>query len=197
MRQGNTVPIESHAVATLRYIRASMDAAGSVAVPGSAGIALGAIGLAAAVLASTAALRPYWLAVWLAAALIGAGVGGTIMARQAALHGSLLGAPLRKLILCLLPGIFAGAVLTLVHWLGGNLHAMAGTWLLLYGCALISTSAPTTRIVGILGALFVLLGLLAFWLPDELHTAVLGAGFGGLHLLFGVLIGRKDHGRQG
>ncbi|MFZ1906639.1 MAG: hypothetical protein WAU56_14730, partial [Steroidobacteraceae bacterium] len=65
MRPGNTVHMESHAVATLRYIRESMDAAGSVAVPGSAGIALGAIGLAAALLASTPALRAWWLLIWL------------------------------------------------------------------------------------------------------------------------------------
>jgi len=188
--------MESHAVATLRYIRESMDAAGSVAVPGSAGIALGAIGLAAALLASTPALRSWWLLIWLAAAVAGAAAGGAIMARQSALHGALFGAPLRKLVLCLLPGIFAGAVLTAVHWQSGNLHAIPGTWLLLYGCALVSTSAPTARIVGVLGALFVTLGLVAFWLPDELHIVALGAGFGGLHLVFGLLIGRKRHGRQ-
>ncbi|MFZ0008899.1 MAG: hypothetical protein WAK94_11735 [Steroidobacteraceae bacterium] len=197
MRPGNTVQMESHAVATLRYIRESMDAAGSVAVPGSAGIALGAIGLAAALLASTPALRSWWLLIWLAAAVAGAAAGGAIMARQSALHGALFGAPLRKLVLCLLPGIFAGAVLTAVHWQSGNLHAIPGTWLLLYGCALVSTSAPTARIVGVLGALFVTLGLVAFWLPDELHIVALGAGFGGLHLVFGLLIGRKRHGRQG
>lgn len=196
MRPGNTVQMESHAVATLRYIRESMDAAGSVAVPGSAGIALGAIGLAAALLASTPALRSWWLLIWLAAAVAGAAAGGAIMARQSALHGALFGAPLRKLVLCLLPGIFAGAVLTAVHWQSGNLHAIPGTWLLLYGCALVSTSAPTARIVGVLGALFVTLGLVAFWLPDELHIVALGAGFGGLHLVFGLLIGRKRHGRQ-
>jgi hypothetical protein len=196
MRPGNTVQMESHAVATLRYIRESMDAAGSVAVPGSAGIALGAIGLAAALLASTPALRSWWLLIWLAAAVAGVAAGGAIMARQSALHGALFGAPLRKLVLCLLPGIFAGAVLTAVHWQSGNLHAIPGTWLLLYGCALVSTSAPTARIVGVLGALFVTLGLVAFWLPDELHIVALGAGFGGLHLVFGLLIGRKRHGRQ-
>src|SRR5438132_9114465 len=33
-------------------------------------------------------------------------------------------------------------------WQAGDVRAIPGTWLLLYGCALISTSAPTTRIVG-------------------------------------------------
>jgi len=197
MRETNTVPIDAHAVATLRYIRASMEAAGTVAVPGSAGIAMGIIGLLAAALASIPPFRSHWLVIWLLAAAIAALTGGVLMARQSFLQGfTLLGAPARKFVLCLAPGLFAGAVMTAVHWSAGNLHAIPGTWLLLYGCALIATSAPTTRIVGVLGGLFVMLSLLAFWLPASLHPLVLGAGFGGLHLVFGVLIGRKSHGSQ-
>lgn len=121
--------------------------------------------------------------------------GGVILARQASLQGfTLFGAPVRKLALGLAPGLFAGAVMTFVHWHAGNLHAIPGTWLLLYGCALISTSASTTRIVGVLGGLFALTGLITFWLPDDLQTYALGAGFGGLHLLFGILIGQSGRG---
>jgi len=193
--QSNTVTLDSHAAATLRYIRASMDAAGTVAVPGSAGIAMGTVGLIAAGLAATDTLHPYWLLVWLTAAAVASGAAGILLARQASLQGStLLGAPARKFLLCLLPGLFAGAVMTAVHWSAGNLHAIPGTWLLSYGCALVSTSALTGRIVGVLGGLFVALGLLAFWLPDALQNVALGAGFGELHLLFGILIGRKGIG---
>src|ERR1700757_5135570 len=160
MRPPHTVALDSHAAATLRYIRASMEAAGTLAVPGSAGVTMGVVGLVAAVLSSTPALRPQWLLVWLIAASVAAALGGAIMARQASRQGfTLFGTPARKFILCLAPGLFAGAVMTLVLWQGGHLRAIPGTWLLLYGCALISTSAPTTRIVGILGGLFALLGL--------------------------------------
>ena len=48
MPQAKIVNLDMHAIATLRYIRASMEGAGSVAIPGSAGIAMGGIGLAAA-----------------------------------------------------------------------------------------------------------------------------------------------------
>jgi hypothetical protein len=193
-----TVALDSHAAATLRYIRASMDAAGTLAVPGSAGVAMGTIGLFAAALASTPPLRAHWLAVWLAAAVTASGVGGVIMARQSSRQGStLLGAPVRKLVLCLAPGLFAGAVMTVVEDRMGVLHAVPGTWLLMYGCALISTSASTTtRIVGVLGALFVLLALLAFTLPDALQTVVLAIGFGALHIIFGLLIGRDSRGPE-
>jgi hypothetical protein len=174
-----------------------MEAAGTVAVPGSAGITMGFIGLLATALASTTALRPYWLSIWLAAAIVASCSGAFLMARQASLQRfTLYGAPVRKLVLCLLPGLLAGAVLTVVHWQAGNLHAIPGTWLLLYGCALISTSAPTARIVGVLGALFVVLGILAFFLKNPLlQTLALGTGFGGLHLVFGILIGVRGHGR--
>jgi hypothetical protein len=193
-----TVPLDSHAVATLRYIRASMDAAGTLAVPGSAGIAMGMIGLAAAALSSTPMLRPHWLAVWLMAAVVAAGVGGVIMARQSSRQGwTLLGAPARKLVLCLAPGMFAGGVMTVVEYRLGELHAIAGTWLLMYGCALISTAASATRIIGVLGALFALLALCAFTLPESVHMLLLATGFGALHVIFGLLIGSTGHARQG
>jgi hypothetical protein len=40
------------------------------------------------------------------------------------------------------------------------------------------------------------LGVLALLLPSSAQIAMLGAGFGGLHIIFGVLIGRVGHGRQ-
>ena len=55
-RGHNTVALDSHALGTLQYIRASIDAAGLLAVPGSAGIAIGAVGILAALLVSLKAL---------------------------------------------------------------------------------------------------------------------------------------------
>src|SRR5262249_60176397 len=103
--------------------RASMDAAGTVAVPGSAGVAMGTVGLVAAGLAATDTLHPYRLLVWLTAAAIASGAAGVLLARQASLQGStLLGAPARKFLLCLLPGLFAGAVVTAGPWDARNLR---------------------------------------------------------------------------
>jgi hypothetical protein len=194
MRQPHAVMLDAHAAATLRYIRASMEAAGTVAVSGSAGVAMGVIGLIAAAATSMAAMRPHWLAVWLSAAAVAALLGSVLMGRQASLQGfTLLGAPIRKFMLGLAPGLFAGATMTFIEWQANDVHAIPGTWLLLYGCALISTSASTTRMVGLLGSLFALLGLIAFWLPESLQILALGAGFGALHLVFGILIRRGGH----
>jgi hypothetical protein len=195
---GNTtVRLDSHAAATLRYIRSSMEGAVLLAVPGSAGIVLGSIGLLATALCLAPGLRNYWLGIWLGAALIGAVVGGVMIVRESSLRDlRLAGTPLLKFALCLSPSLGAGLVMTAVHWFGGNLHAIPGTWLLLYGCALVAASAATIRIIMTLGALFILLGLLALLLADDLQILMLGAGFGGLHIVFGFLIRRMSHGRE-
>ncbi len=197
MQSANAVRIDSQAVATLRYIRESMDAATSVAVPGSAGIAMGVVGLLAMVICSVPGLREVWLGIWLASAALGGGLGFALVTRPASLRGLLLyGTPLRKFALCLFPALFGGAVMTGVHWSYGNLHAIPGTWLLMYGCALISASVAATRTIAVMGGAFVALGLIALFLPESLQIYMLGAGFGGLHVLFGLLIGRTRHDRQ-
>lgn len=171
-----------------------MEGAVSLAVPGSAGIALGVIGLVTAAISSTAAWHPYWLAIWLCASLLGAAVGGTLVVRESSLRSlRLIGTPLRKFVLCLTPSLFGAVVMTAVHWLSGNLHAIPGTWLLLYGCALVAASAATTRTIGILGGCFALLGILALLLPENLQILMLAVGFGGLHIVFGFVIGRANH----
>jgi hypothetical protein len=197
MQSANTVRIDSHAVATLRYIRTSMEAAASIVVPGSAGIAMGSVGLLAMGASSAPSLHEHWLGIWLIAAVLAGGIGLALITRPASLRGlTLSGTPVRKFALCLFPSLFGGAVMTAVHWTNGNLHAIPGTWLLLYGCALIAASVAATRTIAMMGGSFVAVALLALVLPDNLQILMLGIGFGGLHLLFGLLIGRTGHDRQ-
>ena len=199
MRTHRPVPIESRALGTLSYIRSSIDAAGSLAVPGMAGVVMGGIGIVAAGIASLPAMGSHWLAIWLVAAFIAFLLGGALMARQAAQRGStLLFGPFRKFLLCLCPALFAGAVFTLVLWQAQMERLIPGMWLLLYGCAVISastvTSARNLRAIASMGGIFVTLGLVTFALPAPAHTWALGTGFGALHLLSGILIGRINHG---
>jgi hypothetical protein len=196
MAASGTVTLDSQALATLRYIRASMDAAGTVAVPGGAGIAVGIVGLSAATVASSELLRSYWLEIWLCAALTGAATGAYFVARRAGpAECTLLGTPVRKVFWCLLPCLFAGAVLTAVLFGSGNTRAIPGTWLLLYGCGLIYASTVTTRSIALLGLCFAGLALIAFVLPegDQTRTAILGIGFGELHVLYGAFIRRSGY----
>ena len=192
------VSIETRALGTLAYIRTSIELSGSMVVPGMAGVVMGSIGLLAAIAAATPRWAPYWLAIWVLAGGTAFLVGGALMAREAAQsgHARYLG-PVRKFLLCLCPALLAGAVLTFVLWHARLEHLLPGTWLLLYGCAVLSAStvtiASTMRLICIMGALFVVLGCVAFALPPAAHTAILGAGFGALHIIFGLLIGRLSH----
>jgi hypothetical protein len=53
-----------------------------------------------------------------------------------------------------------------------------------------------TRMIAAMGASFVALSVIALLAPVSLHMLLLGTGFGGLHMLFGFLIGRQGHERQ-
>jgi hypothetical protein len=197
MPQAKIVNLDMHAIATLRYIRASMDGAGNVAIPGSAGIAMGGIGLAAAALSLMPDLARYWLVIWLIAAPLAATVGALLLARSGPVATFLAtGTPGRKLALGLLPSLFAGAVLTAVLWSADLTVAIPGTWLLLYGCGLVSASVSTTAIVARMGLCFTALGIVALLGPAVLHVPLLALGFGGLHIVFGILIARGVHGRE-
>jgi hypothetical protein len=184
-------PIElgAHALATLEYIRGSLETAGSFAVPGLAGISMGAIGLVAAVSASFAPDSTHELAIWLAAAVLAFVGGSALMVRQAARAGTTLyRGPARRFVLCLAPSLVAGTLLTAVLWRAAMAPLLSGTWLLLYGCGVVSASTTTARCVGVMGATFVALGAAAFVLPPLWHNALLGAGFGGLHIGFGLYL---------
>jgi hypothetical protein len=192
------IPIESRALGTLAYIRTSIETSGSMAVPGMAGIVMGGIGILATIAATLPRGAPHWLLIWLVAAAVAFAVGGAMMARETAQsgHARYLG-PVRKFLLCLCPALLAGAILTFVLWHAAMTNLIPGVWLLLYGCAVLSAStvtiARTMRLISIMGALFMLLSVLAFAAPATAHTLILGMGFGLLHTVFGLLIGQVSH----
>jgi len=50
------------------------------------------------------------------------------------------------------------------------------------------------RIVPVMGLAFMAVGALALFAPPSWGDALLAAGFGGLHLLFGAIIARRHGG---
>src|SRR6267378_3500890 len=115
--------IESRALGTLAYIRASIESSSSMDVPGMAGIVMGIIGVLAAIVVSLPRWAAHWLGIWLAAAVVALVLGGALVARQIARrgHARYLG-PVRKFLLCLCPALLAGGVLTLVFVTAGETH---------------------------------------------------------------------------
>ena len=80
--------------------------------------------------------------------------------------------------------------MTLVFYRAGVSGFIPGTWLLLYGAAVLAGGSASVRIVPLMGACFMFVGTLALLLPGW-NDLFLPAGFGGLHLVFGSIIAVK------
>ncbi|HKD16376.1 MAG TPA: hypothetical protein VKG23_00815 [Thermoanaerobaculia bacterium] len=189
-------PLDAHAADNLRFIRTAMERASSfTAVPGLGGVAMGATALVAAAVSLRAKTPDVWLGIWLAEACIAVCIGVWAMARKARRTGSeLFSGPARRFLLTLTPPLGAGAVLTLVLAREGQFTLLPGVWLLLYGTAVVTGGAMSVRTVLVLGALLMLLGCAALSSPASFGTAYLAAGFGGLHIGFGLVIARRHGG---
>jgi hypothetical protein len=189
-RKPEPAGIENQALDNLRYIRQTMESAGSfTAVPGKGGIAMGLIALAASALARRQTRPEIWLAVWLIAALSALAVG-VAAARHKAGPAALSG-PARKFILALLPALFAGAVLTLLFVRLNLYPQIPALWLLLYGAAVISGGSFSVRVIPVMGICFLALGSAAVFTPPAWGNFMLAAGFGGLQITFGFVISRR------
>jgi hypothetical protein len=191
-----TVSLHHRAMDNLRFIRETMERAGSfTAVSGWGSIATGVTALVAAWLASLQSDPLAWLAVWSGEALLALGIGALAVFLKARAAGMpLLSGAARKLALSLAPPLAAGAVLTVVLFQEGHLGILPGMWLLLFGAGITAAGSYSVRIVPVMGLSFMLLGGATLLLPDQWGNALMGLGFGGLHIVFGLLIARRHGG---
>ncbi|MEM8559164.1 MAG: hypothetical protein AAGG50_15190 [Bacteroidota bacterium] len=191
------------------------------AVPGWGGVAMGVTALAAAWLAASQPTVAGWLRVWAAEAVVGVLLGVAFLAHKVRGEGlDLLAGQARKFMLGLAPAVGVGVLLTLALYafdtgglfaraaeagvyydadgLGADGTAMLatrrllpGVWLLCYGVGVASAGMFSVRLVPLMGACFLALGALALLSPAAWGDAYLAAGFGGLHIVFGLLVARK------
>jgi hypothetical protein len=183
--------MHDHALDNLKFIRETMERSGAfTAVPGWGGVAMGVTALIAAWIAGRQPTPRTWLNVWFIEALVAAAFGAiAVWKKSEAARSELLSAPARKFLLSFTPAIITGALITLSAYLSGSYLILPGVWLTCYGSSVLSGGTFSVRIVPIMGACFMLLGALAFLVP-EWGNACLAAGFGGLHIIFGLLIAR-------
>lgn len=188
--------LHDRAMDDLRYIRETMERSGSFThVSGLGVMAMGVIALAAALLTWGATDLWAWLGAWLGAAGLSFAAATFMMARKSRAEGiPLLTGPGRKFAWNVVPPLVVGATLTLACLSAGTVDLLPGSWLMLYGAAVVAAGSHSVRPVPLMGILFMAVGAAALLAPAGWGDAFMAAGFGGLHLAFGLVIWRRHGG---
>lgn len=187
--------LDERAFESLEFIRTTMARSASfTAVSGWGGVAMGVVGLAASVVASRVSRPTEWLAVWLSAAAVAVAAGTVAMHIKAAQHRiPLWSAAGRRFAQGFAPSLAAGAVLTLTFARLDSVDLLPSLWLLLYGAGVLAGATASVPVLTWMGAALMALGVGAA-LVGRWGDLWLAAGFGGLHVVFGIIIARKHGG---
>jgi hypothetical protein len=185
--------LHQHAAENLQFIRDTMARATDfTAVPGVGGVLMGVMALVATAVAGPPHDTRAWLGVWLATAGVAAATGLTSILRKARRTDMPLRGPVaRRFTLAFMPAIVVGVVLTAVFLQNHLAARLPGCWLVCYGAAVTSGGAFSVRPVPFMGAAFIAVGVLAFVAPAAWGHFFMAAGFGALHIGFGIAIARN------
>lgn len=200
--------LHDRALDDLSFIRRTMEGAASFTdVPGWGLVVTGGIAVAAAFIADQQPTAERWLATWITAAVVASLAGSVAMLRKmrhrVGTDGNVvLSVPARKFLLNFWPAILAGALLTLAlvdpftPGIASHLttRVFPGLWLLLYGVAVTTAGAFSVRPVPLMGLCFMVLSLLALFVPALDGDLLMALGFGGMQIAFGVVIARRHGG---
>src|SRR6266487_986938 len=98
MKPSNVVSINERAIENLKYIRDTMERAGSfTAVPGWGGILMGVSALMTAVISTRLPSKELWFASWMGEAVLALAIGSWAIAQKAkAAQATLLDGPGRR-----------------------------------------------------------------------------------------------------
>jgi len=188
--------LDEQAAESIAFIRHTMARSASfTAVPGRGGIAMGVIGIAAAVIARRQVDATSWLWTWLAAAVVAVPVGLASMIVKARRHGVALLSPAgRRFAQGFLPAILVAAVLTAMLVRAQAFAFLPPTWLLLYGAGVMAGGSASVALLAWIGVAFIACGIAAALTPVAWSDVWLGLGFGVVQIVFGFIIARKHGG---
>jgi hypothetical protein len=187
------IPIGARAADHLRYIRETMENAGEfTAVPGWGGVGIGVTALVAAFIAARQHAPRVWLEVWLVEAFVAIAIAAPAAATKAhRANSALLSGPGRKFLLSFVPPLLVGGLLTYALAVVGLFYVLPALWLMLYGTAIVTGGAFSVRAVPLMGICLMALGAIAIFAPANWNDGLMAAGFGVVHIAFGVWIARN------
>ena len=190
------IDLKDQARDNLRFIRGAMERAERVSsASGAGGMVMGGIAICAMALAAGFENLASQLLIWIGAAtlaLLAGAVGSWSKARKNDLI--LLSDPGRRFLMCLIPALLVGAVLTISLWPTEQIVLVPALWMMLYGAGVVAAGTYAAAPVMQMGAAFLIAGLFAHALPVSWSNVLLGAAFGGLHLYFGYQVYRHHGG---
>jgi hypothetical protein len=195
-RPSDPPEMQARAMDNLRFIRETMEAAGTfTAVSGWGQVVIGITAVVAALVAGTRGLSMEWVLIWAVEAFLALLISVWFMyhkARSASLP--LLTGSARKLLFSFTPVFVAGIVVTLAFMQRSMYALLPGMWMLLYGTGVVAAGAFSVRIVPVMGAAFIVTGAATLFAPAAWSTALMILSFGLLHIGFGILIARRHGG---
>src|SRR5438552_3303964 len=195
-RDSRPPEIQERAMDNLRFIRETMEAAGTfTAVSGWGQVVIGLTAVVAALFAARQSRPAEWVLVWAAEAFLALLISVWFMynkAKSASLP--LLTGSARKLLFSFTPVFVVGMVMTFAFLRQGMVPMLPGVWMLLYGTGVVAAGAFSVRIVPVMGAAFIAVGATTLFAPLAWSTGLMIAAFGGLHIAFGLLIARRHGG---
>ncbi|HEY3055961.1 MAG TPA: hypothetical protein VGK31_08540 [Thermoanaerobaculia bacterium] len=186
--------LHEHALHNIRYIRDAMERATAfTSIPGWGGFVIGVTAIMTSVYAARFAVQPrLWVMAWLAEALVAMTIAAIAMFRKArSANVSFIAAPARRFFISYSAPLIAGALITVTLIRANTFAPLPAVWLLLYGASFISSGAFSIRAVPIMGICFMILGIAACFVSLPFGNILLGAGFGILHIIFGIIIARS------
>jgi hypothetical protein len=190
------VNLEEQAQDNLRFIRGAMERAGQASsVSGIGGMLMGFAALCAMVIAGQVGTLADQLVIWIAGAVLAVTIGAvSCWAKAHKDRLKLFGDPGRRFLLCLVPVLVVGAVLTASLWTTPQIALLPGFWMMLYGAGVLAAGTYAVAPVMQMGGCFLVAGLFTLVLPGGWSNLALGLAFGGLHIAFGFQVYRHHGG---
>lgn len=191
---GKSEPPSLHgrAMDNLQFIRDTMERSTAfTAVPGYGGVLMGATAIGASIVASFQ-LNRFWLITWLVEACLAFAIGLlTMWQKSKTINSPLTAAPARKFALAFAPPLIAGVIITALLYFNSLFEYLPTVWLTLYGTSVVTGGAYSVKTVPIMGWFFIALGAISVLTPTVYGNWLMAFGFGVLHIIFGLIIGRK------